>query len=1358
MFKNIFRAIGGDPHKKEVDRLIQTVVKIVNDLEKSFEELDENRLKEKTIEFRQRLADGETLDDLLPEAFAAVREASKRTLGQRPKDVQLICGAVLHQGKIAEMRTGEGKTLAATLPLYLNALEGKGVHLVTVNDYLARRDARWMGPIFITLGMSVGVLQMASRTDGAKKAFLVDLDKPSPHEDRDKLVIVDRRMAYQADITYGTNSEFGFDYLRDNQVIRKEDQVQRGHHYAIVDEVDNILIDEARTPLIISGPASDDTEWYVRMAQVVDRLRPEDYEVSERDHSVSLTEVGESHVEELLDMPLRDPERPEDITPEQARILGYLEQSLRAKHLFKRNKDYLVQSGKIIIIDSSTGRMMPGRRWSEGLHQAVEAKEGVKVNPENVTYATITLQNYYRMYEKLSGMTGTALTESEEFFKIYKLDVQPVPTHLEYTISRPESGLEELKARDEEGYEYHFYAHKNDPVRTPVYWKRKDYTDVVFRTNEAKLRAITQEVVSMNAIGRPMLVGTTSVENSEMLSRRLQTKNIRSLLQVLLMREIWMEKNDKVFVDKSNPSLETLKKPLEELNPGVLRAAAKEMNIEFSPNLEDEENLTRLFKMLKLTEEHRSRLLEILKGGVQHMVLNARKHDEESKMIERAGAFGAVTIATNMAGRGVDIKLGGELPEFVLNDINRILVNLGHDPYEMDNEERFNVLKSIPPEQLSVVRSESVKTFLDYMRDMEKVKELGGLHVIGSERYEARRIDNQLRGRSARQGDPGSSRYYLSLEDDLMRIFGGQQVENLWGRVFSDDTQPMELRLLGRIVENSQERVEGANFDARKHVLEYDDVLNDQRKRIYGQRDRAFEKEDLSEDVLDILRTELQNRIKTGLADEEGPWKLMAFLEQVQPSMNFEGIVYPSFPIRVLIDEIKARLKDRDVTVSNVRAVILDLASRAHQARLDRLLHGTQIMLDNTETSLKAQTDERLDALDSFLQGIQETDEETAALTPADLATQLTDAVRIPLKLGSSEIRRLQEGDEDYIESLKAQITSHLLGIALKRVIGSLERRFGEELELQFPDMQGLAWDEAYDQVMATIENRFAEENERLLGENGTVTADLDGLLARIENNLLDERNLVTVLMLLMQGTRTGFDRKTHERKAHRYIRLRYTDLVAKLVEDESPEEVSTQILQHFERGLQVLELLRGIMEIQRLAAADVTVNQLDESARTQLIEKWGLERFEELGAKPLKELAPQEQNDLRMLVGKRLQGEAYREILVRVISHQWVEYLTQIEALRISIGMEAYAQRDPLVQYKLKASEMFQQLLAEIRMGVITRLFTYQPRRDAGVAVDRERAVESSETGITSPVISDTVAQNELNSQNAGKKKRKRH
>ncbi|MCE5206966.1 MAG: hypothetical protein LLG42_01490 [Chloroflexi bacterium] len=564
----------------------------------------------------------------------------------------------------------------------------------------------------------------------------------------------------------------------------------------------------------------------------------------------------------------------------------------------------------------------------------------------------------------------------------------------------------------------------------------------------------------------------------------------------------------------------------------------------------------------------------------------------------------------------------------------------------------------------------------------------------------------------------------------------------------------MELRLLGRIVEQSQERVEGANFDARKHVLEYDDVLNDQRKRIYGERDMAFEKDDLSEDILDILRTELQERIKTGMADQEGPWRLMAFLEQVQPSMNYEGIVYPSYPIRVLIDEINANMKGKDVTVQNLRSVILDVASRAHQARLEHLIHGTQTLLDNTETSLKIQTEERLDTLDTFLQGINDTDEDAAPLTPAELASQLTESIRIPLKLGGSEIRMLQEGDEEFIASLREQITNHLLSISLKRVIGSLERRFGDELELQFPDMQGLSWDEAYNQILDTIENRFEEEHNRLLGDSGQITADVDSILPRIENNLMDERNLVTVLMLLTQGVRSGFDRKTHERRSHRYTRLSYTDLVAQLVEGMSVEEARTNILQHLERGLQVLELLRGVMEWQRLSATETSVNQLEEDARAHLIEKWGLERFEELGNQPLKVLNPQEQTDLRMLLGKRLQNEAYREILVRVISNQWVEYLTQIEALRISIGMEAYAQRDPLVQYKLKASEMFQELLGEIRMGVITRLFTYQPRKEAGVAIDRERMSEPAGQVVSGEVSIEEKVQDDQRS----RKKRRRH
>jgi preprotein translocase subunit SecA len=488
MFSKITQIIGGDPHKREVERL-SVIVEQINELEPEYEQLSDAELRAKTREFKARIAqklegigeekerrqrEQEALNEVLPEAFAAVREASKRNMGMRHYDVQLLGGIVLHEGKIAEMRTGEGKTLVATLPLYLNALLGKGAHLVTVNDYLARRDARWMAPIYHALGLEVGVLQMGAHTENGNAGFLVDLEKESAHEDQHQLRMVHRREAYQADITYGTNSEFGFDYLRDNLTMSLAERVQRVPYYAIVDEVDNILIDEARTPLIISGPAHDESEWYIRMAQVVRQLRPEDYEINEKDRGVSLTELGEAHVEELLQTPLRDPDRPEDITPEQARLMGYLEQALRAQFLFRRNKDYLVQAGKVVIIDEFTGRLMPGRRWSDGLHQAVEAKEGVKVEAENVTYATITIQNYFRMYQKLAGMSGTAVTEAEEFWKSTSWTCflyQPIwntcwPQKLAFIT---------LETKDEQGYKYMYYARRNDPEKKAVFFQRKDF-------------------------------------------------------------------------------------------------------------------------------------------------------------------------------------------------------------------------------------------------------------------------------------------------------------------------------------------------------------------------------------------------------------------------------------------------------------------------------------------------------------------------------------------------------------------------------------------------------------------------------------------------------------------------------------------------------------------------------------------------------------------------------------------------------------------------------------------------------------------------------------------------------------------
>src|SRR6266540_253057 len=491
MLKNFVKIFGGDPNKKTIEQY-SGIAQRINTLEPQFEALSDEALRLKTDEFRRQIADTvgnlegldereqfkfqqDALEEILPEAFAAVREAAKRTIGQRHYDVQLIGGVALHRGSIAEMRTGEGKTLVATLPVYLNALLGKGIHLVTVNDYLARRDARWMAPIYHMLGLSVGVLQMAAATENGKKAFIVDFERESPHEDQRHLRLVERRLAYEADVTFGTNSEFGFDYLRDNMTMRLSDRVQRGHHYAIVDEVDNVLIDEARTPLIISGPASGDLEWYGKMAQVVKQLRPEDYEVNEKDRNVSLTEVGLAHVESILGTQLLDPDRPEDLTPEQARMTGYLEQALRAQYLFHRNKDYLLQAGKVIIVDEFTGRLMPGRRWSDGLHQAVEAKEGVKVEPENVTYATITLQNYFRMYKKLAGMTGTAITEAEEFSKIYNLEVVPIPSNLEYQAFGNNAPLVEVRAKDEEGYAYSYFSRQEEKEQAPIFFRRKDY-------------------------------------------------------------------------------------------------------------------------------------------------------------------------------------------------------------------------------------------------------------------------------------------------------------------------------------------------------------------------------------------------------------------------------------------------------------------------------------------------------------------------------------------------------------------------------------------------------------------------------------------------------------------------------------------------------------------------------------------------------------------------------------------------------------------------------------------------------------------------------------------------------------------
>jgi preprotein translocase subunit SecA len=683
MVDKFLARIFGSANERYLKR-IRPIITRINDLEPSVEKLSDEDLKRQTVLFRERLDKGESLDDLLPEAFATVREASRRVTGMRHFDVQMIGGTVLHQGRIAEMRTGEGKTLVATLPVYLNALAGRGVHVVTVNDYLAKRDAEWMGKIYKFLGMSVGIIQNHLYDD-------------------------ERQEAYGADITYGTNNEYGFDYLRDNMKYSISSCVQRGHHFAIVDEVDSILIDEARTPLIIAGPSDDSTEKYYLANDIIPRLNKEtDYLVDEKSHTAALTEAGVDHAEKLLGCGnLYDPANRE--------ILHCVNQALKAHTLYRLDKQYIVKDGQVVIVDEHTGRLMDGRRWSDGLHQAVEAKEGVKIEQETQTLATITLQNYFRMYDKLAGMTGTAETEAAEFAKIYNLDVTGIPTNMPMV--------------------------------------RRDNSDVIYRTAEEKWNAVVEEIKELYEKGQPVLVGTASVENSELLSRKL--------------------------------------KPL----------------------------------------------------GVPHNVLNAKYHEREAEIVAQAGRKGAVTIATNMAGRGTDILLGGNA-EFLAREL---LKKEQINPDEATPEQLEDAVKRVKEE---------------IVKEHDAVTHAGGLHIIGTERHESRRIDNQLRGRAGRQGDPGSSRFYLSLEDDLMRIFGGDRVKNLMLTLGMEEGVAIESRMVSKRVEGAQKSVEAHNFSIRKHLLEYDDVMNKQRETIYGLRRELMEgaeggrefihvAEDLLYDVID---------------------------------------------------------------------------------------------------------------------------------------------------------------------------------------------------------------------------------------------------------------------------------------------------------------------------------------------------------------------------------------------------------------------------------------------------------------------------------------------------------------------------
>ena len=751
MIVRLLNVLFGSKNDREL-KTLQPAVDRINSFEPTLACLSADELASKSDSFKKRLSAGESSDDILPEAFAVCREMSKRKLGLRHYDVQLVGGMVLHQGKISEMKTGEGKTLVATLPVYLNALTGRGVHLVTVNDYLAKRDAQWMGPIYHALGCSLGVIQH-------EVSFLYDPTYEASDKRLQYLRPCERAEAYMADITYGTNNEFGFDYLRDNLIVEELSQkVQRELHFAIVDEVDSILIDEARTPLIISGPAEQSTELYYRINRIIPQLKADaDYTIEEKTKTVVLTDDGNAKVEKLLGV-----DNLYDLS--QLDLVHHVIKALQAHALYKRDVDYVVKDGEVQIVDEFTGRLMPGRRWSDGLHQAVEAKEGVKIANENQTLASITFQNYFRMYDKLAGMTGTADTEASEFAKTYNLDVNVIP-----------------------------------PNRPMI---RKDYPDVVYRTEKEKFEAIAQEIKAYHETGQPVLVGTISIEKSE-----------------------------------------------------------------------------RLSTMLK---HH----------GVKHHVLNAKFHEKEAEIIAQAGQKGAVTLATNMAGRGTDIVLGGN-PEFLFRQVI----------YKDD---------TLSEEQQHVV---SEKIQAECEANKQEVLALGGVHIIGTERHESRRIDNQLRGRSGRQGDPGSSRFFLSLQDDLMRIFASERVSNLMLKLGMEEGVPIEHRMVTKSIENAQKKVEAHNFEIRKQLLEYDDVMNKQREIIYQHRADMLRGEELSEDIQGMITDVLDSLMATYCPEDQyaESWDFSGLCEAVQG--QFGGhLITPSeledMGRDAIEEELQARIQD----------------------------------------------------------------------------------------------------------------------------------------------------------------------------------------------------------------------------------------------------------------------------------------------------------------------------------------------------------------------------------------------------------------------------------------------------------------
>jgi preprotein translocase subunit SecA len=934
----------GTQNERELKRL-RAKLEAISVLEPEMQRLPDSEFPARTAKIKQRLEQGASLDDILPEAFALCREAGRRTVNMRHFDVQLIGGMVLHEGKIAEMKTGEGKTLVATLPVYLNSLDGKGVHVVTVNDYLAKRDSAWMGPIYRLLGLSVGVIDL-------------DLDDN------------ERRLAYACDVTYGTNNEFGFDYLRDNMKFELADCVQRGHHYAIVDEVDSILIDEARTPLIISGSSEESTEKYYRIDKIIPHLKPgEDYDVDEKHRTASLLEPGIAKAEKLLGLDnMYDPGNID--------YIHHVYQALKGHTLFKRDRDYVVKDDEVIIVDEFTGRLMPGRRWSDGLHQAIEAKEGVKIERENQTLATITFQNYFRMYDKLAGMTGTAETEAAEFEKIYKLEVVVIPTN-----------------------------------RTLI---RHEHPDVVYRTEREKFNAVIEEIKEYRLRGQPALVGTIAIEKSERLSAQLRKSGFLparflELAKASGLEGPKLEKWARDFVGnhgaafgwlvQAGVTVSASKKTMKEARFQSLLTSPDGNRAEFVQKLlsarlgryfstqvapldsgrvpelvelvhHADEKLAPVLDYLVEIECRLERLLQVLEEReVEHSVLNAKQHEREAQIVAQAGRVGAVTISTNMAGRGTDILLGGNPEYLAREEVRRSPEKFREQGIDPEPPER-------PPAGSSdAVMEEYAQAFARWREswgafvnrfkavtdvEHEGVVELGGLHILGTERHEARRIDNQLRGRAGRQGDPGSSRFYLSLEDDLLRIFAGERISKIMHKLGMEEGVPIESRLITRRIEAAQRAVEAQNFESRKHLLEYDDVMNKQRETIYGMRRRLLEGEDQKEYVTDSM-------------DRVVGWLLPTFCpkDQTADAWNVDGLrteVWGRFGIDLKKHSLKFDPKALDTLAEELKRIVHERYEEREKVwTCERMrVHERMIMLQVVD----AQWKDHLLAMDHLKEGI----------------------------------------------------------------------------------------------------------------------------------------------------------------------------------------------------------------------------------------------------------------------------------------------------------------------------------------------------------------------------------------------------